>query len=34
MTAVKMADHNGWAFTLASPKITWPRPPTHDMPQP
>jgi hypothetical protein len=20
--AVKTADHNGWAFTLASPKIT------------
>ena len=30
--AVKMADSNGWAFTLASSKIAWPCPPTHDMP--
>ena len=30
--AARMAGHNGGAFKLASPKIAWPRPPTHDMP--
>ena len=30
--AARMAGHNGGAFKLASPKIAWPRPATHDMP--